>query len=62
MTQQLHLNGQNPHELSIYGSFTKGIYRDAYPTIDPTRPELSQSGKVVMVTGASKGIGRDVSW
>lgn len=61
MTQRVHLDGQTPHDLSIHGSFTKGIYRDAYPTIDPTRPALSQAGKVVMITGASKGIGRDVS-
>ncbi|EXJ76478.1 uncharacterized protein A1O5_00986 [Cladophialophora psammophila CBS 110553] len=59
MTQRVHLNGATPHDLSIHGSFTKGIYRDAYPTIDPTRPELSQKGMVVMITGASKGIGRD---
>ncbi|KIW29746.1 uncharacterized protein PV07_05535 [Cladophialophora immunda] len=59
MTQRVHLDGRTPHDLSIYGSFTKGIYRDVYPTIDPRRPELSKNGKVVMITGASKGIGKD---
>ncbi|KIW99252.1 uncharacterized protein Z519_00915 [Cladophialophora bantiana CBS 173.52] len=59
MTQPIHLYSATPHDLSIYGSFTKGIYRDGYPTIDPTRPELSQNGKVFMITGTSKGIGRD---
>ncbi|KAL6897515.1 NAD(P)-binding protein [Trichoderma evansii] len=39
-------------------AFTKQVYRDVYPAIDPTNPALSQEGKVVIVTGASKGIGR----
>jgi hypothetical protein len=41
--------------------FTRTAYRDVYPSIDPTSPELSQAGKVVIITGASKGIGRHVS-
>ncbi|GFP55776.1 short chain dehydrogenase citE [Trichoderma asperellum] len=39
-------------------AFTKQVYRDVYPAIDPSNPALSQKGKVVIVTGASKGIGR----
>ncbi|KAJ5377169.1 uncharacterized protein N7496_004578 [Penicillium cataractarum] len=39
-------------------SFTRRAHRDVYPAIDPRRPELSQAGKVVVVTGASRGIGK----
>jgi hypothetical protein len=38
--------------------FTKDYYRDVYPAIDPTSPELSLAGKVTIITGASKGIGK----
>ncbi|KAJ5965776.1 hypothetical protein N7481_012490 [Penicillium waksmanii] len=39
-------------------AFTKKNYRDVYPAVDPTRPDLSQEGKVVIITGASRGIGQ----
>ncbi|KAL4977128.1 hypothetical protein BDW66DRAFT_133440 [Aspergillus desertorum] len=39
-------------------AFTKNAYRDIYPAIKPTRAELSQAGKVVVITGASRGLGR----
>jgi NAD(P)-dependent dehydrogenase (short-subunit alcohol dehydrogenase family) len=39
------------------GSYTPHIHRDQYPAIDPRSPALSQSGKVVIITGASAGIG-----
>jgi len=32
---------------------------DTYDAIDPTRPELSQAGKVIVITGAGQGIGRE---
>lgn len=41
-------------------AFTKELHRDVYPSIDPTSPALSQAGKVVIITGASKGLGRRV--
>jgi hypothetical protein len=41
--------------------FTRKTFRDQHPSIDPSTPELSMSGKVVIVTGASKGIGALVS-
>ena len=38
-------------------AFTTNLYRDLYPAIDPCRPKLSQQGKVVVITGASRGLG-----
>ncbi|KAI1863129.1 uncharacterized protein JN550_009865 [Neoarthrinium moseri] len=37
--------------------FTKNVHRDQYPSIDPTKPEIALDGKVVVITGASRGIG-----
>lgn len=36
---------------------TKTSHRTSYPSISPSRPELSQAGKTVLVTGGSAGIG-----
>ncbi|KAI9788355.1 MAG: hypothetical protein M1816_006958 [Peltula sp. TS41687] len=38
-------------------SFTKTYHTEPYPAIDPSRPELSAKGKVVFITGGSRGIG-----
>ena len=38
-------------------AYTPTVYRDQYPAIDPSSPALSQAGKVVIITGASEGIG-----
>lgn len=43
-------------------SFTLKAHRDVYPAIDPCRPEHSQAGKVIILTGASRGIGKLVGW
>ena len=40
--------------------FTKATHRDVYPAITPTNSELSQAGKVVVITGASQGLGAKV--
>lgn len=48
----------DPDQFTKAGSITKSYYRDVYPTIDPTKPELSLAGKVTLVTGAGEGIGR----
>lgn len=37
--------------------FTARTHRDVYPAIDPKQPALSQKGKVVIITGASQGLG-----
>lgn len=39
-------------------SYTKLMHSATYPAIDPTSPALSSSGKVVLIAGASGGIGR----
>ncbi|KAI8711613.1 hypothetical protein NCS52_01425300 [Fusarium sp. LHS14.1] len=39
------------------GSLTSVIHREPYPSISPTRPELSQTGRTVLVAGGSTGIG-----
>ncbi|KAF2500620.1 NAD(P)-binding protein [Lophium mytilinum] len=38
--------------------FTPTIHRAPYPAILPTRKELSQAGKVVLITGGGTGIGK----
>lgn len=40
--------------------FTRVNHRDVYPAVDPSSPALStsQAGKVIVITGASRGIGR----
>jgi NAD(P)-dependent dehydrogenase (short-subunit alcohol dehydrogenase family) len=35
-------------------------HNDTYPAIHPTRPELSQAGRTIVVSGAGSGIGREV--
>ncbi|PVF94817.1 NAD(P)-binding protein [Serendipita vermifera] len=37
--------------------FTETVRHDVYPFIDPTKPEFSMKGKVVLVTGGGRGIG-----
>jgi NADP-dependent 3-hydroxy acid dehydrogenase YdfG len=37
--------------------FTARTHRDVYAAIDPNEPALSQKGKVVVITGASQGLG-----
>ncbi|KAF1971541.1 NAD(P)-binding protein [Bimuria novae-zelandiae CBS 107.79] len=42
---------------SPFPSPTKKWHSTAYPSISPTRPELSQKGKTVLITGGGTGIG-----
>ena len=39
------------------GQFTRKAYTNVYPAVDPTKIGAPLRGKVVVVTGASKGIG-----
>ncbi|CAJ2507164.1 Uu.00g083500.m01.CDS01 [Anthostomella pinea] len=41
----------------ISGQFTRKAHTNVYPAIDPTRAENSLTGRTVVVTGASRGIG-----
>jgi NAD(P)-dependent dehydrogenase (short-subunit alcohol dehydrogenase family) len=43
--------------MSPFPSPTKIWRTEPYPTISPTRPELSAKGKVVLITGGGTGIG-----
>lgn len=43
--------------LPVGFSFTKTIHRTPYAEISPSRPELSQAGKTVLITGGHTGIG-----
>lgn len=38
-------------------NFTESFHKTPYPTISPSRPELSQTGKTVLITGGNAGIG-----
>ncbi|KAI1400258.1 NAD(P)-binding protein [Hypoxylon fuscum] len=38
-------------------SLLKTIHRGPYPAISPLRPELSQAGRTVLITGGSTGLG-----
>ena len=36
---------------------TKTTHKEEYPSISTTRPELSQAGRIVLITGGGAGIG-----
>lgn len=38
-------------------TFTRTVHSDVYPAIDPSKPELSQAGKTVLIPGGGTGIG-----
>ena len=62
-TSCLRLNSRKPqaqlqHKLKmLFPSLTKTYHHDVYHAIDPLRPELSITGKNVLVTGGGEGIG-----
>lgn len=40
---------------------TKTVHRKVYPAVSPTRPELGQAGRVVLITGGGTGIGFSIA-
>jgi hypothetical protein len=48
----------DPHLFVKAMAFTQNAHRDFYPAIDPKQPKLSQAGKVIVITGATRGLGR----
>jgi len=46
------------HAFTVSNSFTKGVYRDVYPAVNPRNAELNKAGKIILITGASRGIGK----
>jgi hypothetical protein len=40
--------------------FTPHVFNDEYPSINPRSPSLTLQGKVVIITGASRGVGAKV--
>lgn len=48
----------SPKAMPPLPSLTKKYYHAPYPTIDPTRPELSAEGKNILIIGGGSGIGQ----
>ena len=42
-------------------NFTNTVHQKVYPAIAPTRPELSQAGRAILVTGGGIGVGYDIA-
>jgi NAD(P)-dependent dehydrogenase (short-subunit alcohol dehydrogenase family) len=40
---------------------TQNTHREPYPAVSPSRPELSQAGRVVLVTGGGTGVGYSIA-
>lgn len=40
--------------------FTSDFHNSTYPSIDPTRPELSAAGKTILITGGGRGVGKAI--
>jgi NAD(P)-dependent dehydrogenase (short-subunit alcohol dehydrogenase family) len=42
-------------------NFTKTVHNNVYPTISPSRPELSQAGKTILITGGGDNLGLSIA-
>ena len=42
-------------------NFTNTVHQEVYPAIAPTRPELSQAGRAILVTGGGDNLGYNIS-
>ena len=47
--------------LNLLTDVTKTVHRVPYPAISPTRPELTQAGKIILVTGGHTGVGKAIA-
>jgi NAD(P)-dependent dehydrogenase (short-subunit alcohol dehydrogenase family) len=45
----------------LHTEVTKTVHRDIHPAISPLRPELSQAGRVVLITGGGTGVGYSIA-
>lgn len=57
---QLLLKKSLEQGAGLVTNFTKKVHRTSYPSIDPARPELSQAGRTVLITGGGTGIGLSI--
>jgi NAD(P)-dependent dehydrogenase (short-subunit alcohol dehydrogenase family) len=44
-----------------YATLTDPVHKNSYPAISPLRPELSQAGKTVLISGGNTGIGYGIA-
>lgn len=42
-------------------NFTKTVHQNVYPAISPTRPELSQAGRTILITGGGESLGYHIA-
>lgn len=47
----------DPNAFTTPFSITESIHRDPYWAIDPKNPANNQAGKIIIITGASAGLG-----
>jgi short chain dehydrogenase len=45
----------------LHTEVTKTVHWDIYPALWPSRPELNQAGRVVLVTGGGTGVGHSIA-
>lgn len=57
---QSKMNAETSTSLSAW-KFTKNFHKKSYPALSPSLPGNSQRGKVVVITGASAGIGYGIA-
>jgi NAD(P)-dependent dehydrogenase (short-subunit alcohol dehydrogenase family) len=51
----------DPHAMTSATQFVKTMHRSIYPAIDPSNPANSAKGKHLLLTGASRGIGKAIA-